>query len=122
MWSAIIFNGLLSIIIIVIAHQLWEYCKVNYTTQKTKNLVEIQASKYKQIAEDMERNSSLSNSDEYATTHRATHSGSYLNSTTLVMVDTSPKQVPVKIQPSDFLPLDEKEWIHNELASFIDTL
>ena len=96
MWSAIIFNGVLSIIIIIIAHQLWEYCKVNYTIQKTKNLVEIQASKYKQIAEDMER-----------------------NSTALVMVK---KQVPVKIQPSDFLPLDEKEWIHNELASFIDTL
>jgi hypothetical protein len=96
MWSAILFNGILSIIIIFIAHQLWEYCKINYTTQKTKNLVEIQASKYKQIAEDMER-----------------------NSTALVMVE---KQIPVKIQPSDFLPLDEKEWIHNELASFIDTL
>ena len=96
MWSTIIFNGVLSIIIIFIAHQLWEYCKINYTTQKTKNLVEMQASKYKQIAEDMER-----------------------NSTALVMVE---KQVPVKIQPSDFLPLDEKEWIHNELASFIDTL
>ena len=110
MWSAIIFNGVLSIIIIIIAHQLWEYCKVNYTTQKTKNLVEIQASKYKQIAEDMERNSS------------PMHSESYLNSSTLVMVDASPKQVPVKIQPSDFLPLDEKEWVHKELASFIDTL
>jgi hypothetical protein len=107
MWYAILFNCILSIIIIFIAHQLWEYCKINYTTQKTKNLVEMQASKYKQIAEDMERNSS------------PMHSGTYLNSTELVMVE---KQIPVKIQPSDFLPLDEKEWIHNELASFIDTL
>jgi len=131
----ILFNGILSIIIIFIAHQLWEYCKINYTTQKTKNLVETQASKYKQIAEDMERNSSPMHSgsylnsspmhsDEYATTHRASemHSGSYLNSTTLVMVESPPKQLPVKIQPSDFLPLDEKEWVHKELATFIDTL
>ena len=121
MWSNILLNAVLSIIIIIIVNQIWEYCKVNYTTQKTKNLVEKQASKYKQIAEDMERNSTPMHSDEYATTHRASamHSGSYLNSTALVMVE---KQLPVKIQPSDFLPLDEKEWIHNELASFIDTL
>ena len=77
-------------------HHLWEYCKLNYTFQKTKNLVETQAYKYKQIAEDMER-----------------------NSTALVMVE---KQIPVKIQPSDFLPLDEKEWVHKELSTFIDTL
>jgi hypothetical protein len=97
MWSAILFNCILSIIIIIIAHQIWEYCKINYTSQKTKNLVEIQASKYKQIVEDMERNSSA-----------------------LVSVD---KPVPTKL-PNDFLPLDEKEkeWVQNELVSFIDTL
>ena len=76
---------------------MWEYCKINYTSPKTKNLVEIQASKYKQIAEDMER-----------------------NSTALVAVPNEP--LPIKIQPSEFLPLDEKEWVHRELASFIDTL
>lgn len=96
MWTALLINSILSIIIIVIAHQLWEYCKVNYTSPKTKNLVEMQAQKYKQIAEDMERNSIQNQREE------PTH--------------------PVKIQPSDFLPLDEKEWVHKELASFIDTL
>ena len=97
MWSAILFNCILSIIIIIITHQIWEYCKINYTSQKTKNLVEIQASKYKQIVEDMERNSSA-----------------------LVMVD---KPVPIQLQ-NDFLPLDEKEkeWVQQELVSFIDTL
>jgi hypothetical protein len=61
--------------------------------------VEIHASKYKQIAEDMERNSSQA----------------------LVSV---PIQTPglVKIQPAEFLPLDEKEWVHKELTAFIDTL
>ena len=59
MWTTILFNIAISIIIIVIAHHLWEYCKTNYTSQKTKNLIEIHASKYKQIAEDMERNTSI---------------------------------------------------------------
>ena len=104
MWSALLINAILSIIIIFIAHQLWEYCKVNYTSSKTKNLVEMQAQKYKQIAEDMERNSTQYHSDSRKVkfTEEPTH--------------------PVKIQPSDFLPLDEKEWVHKELASFIDTL
>jgi hypothetical protein len=107
MWTSLLINAILSIIIIFILHHLWEYCKTNYTSQKTKNLAEIQASKYKQIAEDIER-----------------------NSTALVMVndDLPPNNqqirtpVPVKIQPSDFLPLDEKEWVHKELNTFIDTL
>lgn len=59
MWTTILFNIALSIIIIAIAHHLWEYCKKNYTSQKTKNLIEIHASKYKQIAEDMERSTSI---------------------------------------------------------------
>ena len=97
MWTTIFFNIILSIVIIFIMHQLWEYCKVNYTYQKTKNLVEMQASKYKQIAEDIERNTSQS----------------------LVPIQVP---VPVKIQPAEFLPLDEKEWVHKELTAFIDTL
>ena len=106
MWTSLLINAILSIIIIFILHHLWEYCKTNYTSQKTKNLAEIQASKYKQIAEDMERNS---------------------NALVMVNTDLPPNQqihppIPVKIQPSDFLPLDEKEWVHKELDTFIDTL
>ena len=96
MWTSLLINAIVSIIIICILHHLWEYCKVNYTSQKTKNLVEIQASKYKQIAEDMDRNSNAS-----------------------VAVAADP---PKKLQPSEFLPLDEKEWVHKELATFIETL
>ncbi len=101
MWTSLLINAILSIIIIFILHHLWEYCKTNYTSQKTKNLAEIQVSKYKQIAEDLERNSSA-----------------------LVMVNKEQMHppIPVKIQPSDFLPLDEKEWVHRELDTFIDTL
>lgn len=107
MWTSILINAILSILIIFILHHLWEYCKTNYTSQKTKNLAEIQASKYKQIAEDMERNS---------------------NALVMVETDLPPNNqqmrppLPVKIQPSEFLPLDEKEWVHRELDSFIGTL
>jgi len=99
MWINIILNVTLSIITIFIAHHLWEYCKINYTSQKTKNLVEIHASKYKQIAEDMERN---------------------------MKPDVPANETKnYKIEPTDtiiFLPPNEKEWIHKELTSFIDTL
>ena len=84
----------------MIAHQLWEYCKINYTSQKTKNIIEIQASKYKQIAEDMERNM---NAVVVVNTHATKNESSPLPS-------------------SHFLPLEEKEWIQTELTTFIDTL
>jgi len=92
MWSAIILNCILSLTIIFIANHIWDYCKINYTSQKTKNLVEIHASKYKQIAEDMERN----------------------------MV--SPKEEQPQPQPQHFIQKEEKEWIHKELTEFIETL
>ena len=98
----ILFNVTLSIIIIFIAHQLWEYCKINYTSQKTKNLVEIHASKYKQIAEDMERNMTSPSVAEVST-----HKEEPADDTAITKI---------------FLPPNEKEWIHKELTSFIDTL
>ena len=106
MWTTIILNATLSIIIIFIVHHIWEYCKQNYTTQKTKDLVEMQASKYKQIAEDIERNSSAPISS--------------LDSKEI----SNQQHLSLKIQPNDFLPLDEKEkeWVQTELIQFIDTL
>ena len=72
--------------------------------------MEIQASKYKQIAEDIERNSSA-----LIPIHQP--------ETMDLQKTINPKQeYQVKIQPSEFLPLDEKEWVHKELSTFIDTL
>jgi hypothetical protein len=102
MWYTIALNIILSIIIIFIAHQLWEYCKLNYTTPKIKDLVEVQASKYKQMVEDLERNTTA----------------------VIPVASSQPTYTPVlvKLQHSDFLPLEEKEWVQKELSSFIDTL
>jgi len=63
------------------------------------------ASKYRQIAEDMERN---------------------IDNKLLVNANTNLNQTLTVVEKlpllPEFLPLDEKEWIHKELSSFIDTL
>lgn len=136
MWTAIIINIILSIIIIFIANQLWEYCKLNYTSQKTKNLVEIHASKYRQIAEDMERNLRQNHTDNgnSSQVHRP-HSSSTptespaifptpstnqerVNSVQLTVEDGSMEQH----NSAGFLHLDEKDWIRKELSAFINTI
>jgi len=112
MWSAIIFNIILSIIIIFIVHQIWEYCKINYTSPKNKNLGEIHAAKYKQMVEDMERNSTM------VVPVYSVSPPSYPN----VEIETEPIPPLIKLRHSDFLPFAEKEWIHKELTEYIDTL
>ena len=97
MWTTIIFNIAISIIIIIIANHIWEYCKINYTSQKTKNLIDIHASKYKQIAEDMDRASS-----------------------SLVLLK-APASAPEPIT-TNFLREDEKQWIQTELFAFVNDI
>jgi len=54
MWNELAINIVLSIIIILICQYIWNYFRDNYTTEKTKNLVNIQAAKYKTIMEQLE--------------------------------------------------------------------
>jgi hypothetical protein len=54
MWNELAINIVLSIIIILIGQYIWNYFRDNYTTEKTKNLVNIQAAKYKTIMEQLE--------------------------------------------------------------------
>jgi hypothetical protein len=115
MWSAIIFNIILSILIIFIVHQIWEYCKINYTSPKNKNLGEIQAAKYKQMVEDMERNATMV-IPVYSSSSPSSSQPSYPK----VETETAPPLI--KLRHSDFLPFAEKEWIHKELTEYIDTL
>jgi hypothetical protein len=68
---------------------------MNYTSQKTKDLVEMRASKYKQIAEDMEQK---------------------------IVVPTKREDDAPPITNNQFLQKEEKEWINRELAEFIETL
>jgi hypothetical protein len=90
MWNTILLNIALSVIIIYTSHQIWEYCKINYTTHKIKNVADVQVSKYKSMLEDMERTLSLTNTG-----------GTQVSGT------------------NAFVSSEEKEWIRRELEDFV---
>jgi hypothetical protein len=50
------------IFIIYICHSIWIYLKDTYTTKKTKDLVNTQVSKYKQIISELQENNEVKNS------------------------------------------------------------
>jgi hypothetical protein len=54
MWTSIFLNILISIIIIYLGHQLWEYLRDKYSTKKTVDLVASQTQKYKQMLEEIQ--------------------------------------------------------------------
>lgn len=58
MWT-IILNIIVSFIIILIIHHLYNYIKNTYTTKKTKDLVSFQVQKYKEILQEMQANQNI---------------------------------------------------------------
>lgn len=46
-------NVILSICIIVLAQYIWDYCKTQFTTRKTKHIVDIQTQKYRDIIKEI---------------------------------------------------------------------
>ena len=55
MWSSLFVNIIISILIIFIAHSLWNYIKNTYSTKKTKDLIGSQIQKYKSMLEEIQR-------------------------------------------------------------------
>jgi predicted PurR-regulated permease PerM len=49
-------NIIISIIIIFIGHQIWNYIKNTYSTKKTKDLVNTQITKYKKMMKEIQEN------------------------------------------------------------------
>jgi hypothetical protein len=54
----ILFQILLSVLIIFGVHQIWNYLKDTYSTRKTRDLVNSQITKYKRLIEDIQSNQS----------------------------------------------------------------
>ena len=54
---------ILSIILIVLFHYLWNYIKENYSTKKTRDLVGSQTQKYKNIIDEILRNKNIMKDD-----------------------------------------------------------
>ena len=62
MW--ILTTIIISLLIIFIMHQLWDYLKDKYSVKKTKDLVSSQIQKYKTILEEIQTNHSIPNKKE----------------------------------------------------------
>ena len=54
MWITIFLNIIISIIIIYLGHQLWEYLRDKYSTKKTIDLVNSHTKKYKKMMEEIQ--------------------------------------------------------------------
>ena len=55
-FSWIFINIIISIVIIFIIHSIWVYLIDTYSTKKTKDIVNIQVNKYKQIINELQEN------------------------------------------------------------------
>lgn len=101
MWKSIIINIVLSIVIILIGQRIWDYFKTNYTTKKTKNLVEFQSNKYKTIMEELERN---------------------LPPLPVAVSASTKSSHPPSLGDTNFLSREEKEWLAKELDGYLNSL
>ena len=54
MWALILQNAALSILSIVLVQYLWDYFKEKYTVRKTKDLVNFQTKKYREMLESVQ--------------------------------------------------------------------
>lgn len=131
MWNAIFLNIVLSIIIIFASHQIWEYCKSNYTTHKIKNVADSQASKYKSMLEDMERAHALQQSTPLRGANASALTGEDVSSRVNLLrrasqnrgVDAQqPEPIEHSLTHPQFISMEDKEWIQSELEKFIQDM
>jgi len=62
MW--IFLNIIISLIIIYLCHQLWEYLKNTFSTKITKDLATSQIQKYKQMMEELRESETSTNMEK----------------------------------------------------------
>jgi len=89
MWDSIVINIVLSLAVIILAHQLWDHLKNTYSTKKQKNIAEFQTNKYKAIIEELRENQ-----------------------------DNPVHSIP-KEDVDVFLSPEEKEWMAKELSAYL---
>lgn len=99
MYLSFVWTLLISFASIYLAHRIWDHFKATYTSKQTKNLVEIQTIKYKQMVEELTRNAGV-----------------------LTPNPNSPTSDPALAQPlaSAYLSPEEKNWMVQQLQDFIN--
>ena len=55
MWWYLFQNIILSLCVILVLQYIWDYCKTQYTTRKTKNIVDTQTQKYRDIIREIQQ-------------------------------------------------------------------
>lgn len=90
MWDSIVINIVLSLAIIIIAHQVWDHLRNTYSTKKQKNLAESQTNKYKAIIDELRENRVK-----------------------------EPEAIAQEEDDAGFLSPEEKDWMVKELAAYI---
>lgn len=67
MWKYILINVCLSLATIYLLQHIWNYLRDNYSTKKTKDLVDFQTKKYKEMLSDLAEMDSAtrSNPDDF---------------------------------------------------------
>jgi len=66
----IFINIIISLLIIYIIHYIWIYVLDTYSTKKTKDIVNIQVNKYKQIINELQENKVQQNSPNITTINK----------------------------------------------------
>lgn len=126
MWHYIILNVALSVLAIVVAHQLWEYLKSNYSTKRTKNLLECQTNKYKSIVQDLTEDLAQDLTEDLAqdlteTSSRIRPRKSVSNSLSNSVSNGQGVggQGAGLAEPPEFLSPGDKSWMVDQLAQFL---
>jgi hypothetical protein len=96
MLDSIAINIVLSLVVIVLAHQLWDHLRNTYSTKKQKNIAESQTNKYKAIIEELRENRESV-------------------PVSVPSVKTLEKEDDLAV----FLSPEEKDWMVKELAAYI---
>ena len=114
MWHYIILNVALSVLAIVVAHQLWEYLKSNYSTKRTKNLLECQTNKYKSIVQDLTEDLAQDLTEDLTETSSRIHPRNSVSNGQGVG-----GQGAGLAEPPEFLSPGDKSWMVDQLAQFL---
>lgn len=104
MWWFVLQNAILSICIILILQYLWEYFKNNYTTRKTKHIVDTQTQKYRDIIKEIHQKPINNTAHDIASTDTPEIDGGLLSTVS-----------------TDYISEKDKAQMIKELTQFLHT-
>jgi len=65
MWTYILQNVILSILIVILVQYLWDHFKTTNHSRKTRDIVDFQTKKYREMFNDIQESSSNQTTDDF---------------------------------------------------------